>query len=44
MYFTQKGASQVGGFGAIGGLFPDTWDWAKFLANNRPYFYHTSLS
>ena len=28
--FTQKGASQVGGFGAIGGLFPDTWDWTSF--------------
>ena len=28
--FTQKGASQVGGFGAIGGLFPDTWDWVSF--------------
>ena len=28
--FTKKGASQVGGFGAIGGLFPDTWDWTSF--------------
>jgi len=28
--FTQKGASQVGGFGAIGGLFPDIWDWTSF--------------
>ncbi len=28
--FTTKGASQVGGFGAIGGLFPDAWDWLKF--------------
>jgi regulator of sigma E protease len=28
--FTKKGASQVGGFGAIGGLFPDTWDWVSF--------------
>lgn len=28
--FTAKGASQVGGFGAIGGLFPDTWDWVSF--------------
>ena len=28
--FTQKGASQVGGFGAIGGLFPDTWGWTSF--------------
>jgi len=28
--FTKKGATQVGGFGAIGGLFPDTWDWKNF--------------
>lgn len=28
--FTQKGASQVGGFGAIGNLFPDQWDWLSF--------------
>ncbi|MDT0642076.1 RIP metalloprotease RseP [Zunongwangia sp. F363] len=28
--FTKKGASQLGGFGAIGGLFPDTWDWQGF--------------
>ncbi|MFT7072564.1 MAG: regulator of sigma E protease [Patiriisocius sp.] len=28
--FTAKGASQVGGFGAIGGLFPDTWNWVSF--------------
>ncbi|TRO67282.1 RIP metalloprotease RseP [Christiangramia sabulilitoris] len=28
--FTQKGASQLGGFGAIGGLFPDTWNWYGF--------------
>ncbi len=28
--FTKKGASQVGGFAAIGGLFPDTWDWKAF--------------
>ena len=28
--FTAKGAKQVGGFGAIGGLFPDTWDWLGF--------------
>lgn len=30
--FTKKGASQVGGFGAIGGLFPDTWNWRAFWA------------
>ncbi|WP_121344343.1 RIP metalloprotease RseP [Gillisia mitskevichiae] len=28
--FTAKGATQVGGFGAIGGLFPDAWDWQGF--------------
>ncbi len=30
--FTQKGASQLGGFGAIGGLFPDAWNWQGFWA------------
>jgi len=28
--FTSKGASQLGGFGAIGGLFPATWNWQGF--------------
>lgn len=28
--FTKKGATQVGGFGAIGNLFPDVWDWTMF--------------
>ncbi|GAB2763094.1 RIP metalloprotease RseP [Salinimicrobium soli] len=28
--FTKKGATQVGGFGAIGGLFPDVWNWQAF--------------
>ncbi|NBC57431.1 MAG: RIP metalloprotease RseP [Bacteroidetes bacterium] len=28
--FTKKGASQVGGFGAIGSLFPSAWDWQSF--------------
>src|SRR5690625_1915314 len=28
--FTKKGATQVGGFGAIGNLFPDTWNWPVF--------------
>ena len=28
--FTKAGAQQVGGFGAIGGLFPKTWDWQSF--------------
>ncbi len=30
--FTKKGATQVGGFGAIGSLFPDVWDWQSFWA------------
>ncbi|MDP2687189.1 MAG: RIP metalloprotease RseP [Aequorivita sp.] len=30
--FTSKGATQVGGFGAIGNLFPDVWDWQSFWA------------
>ncbi len=28
--FTKKGASQLGGFGAIGNLFPATWNWQAF--------------
>jgi len=28
--FTKKGATQVGGFGAIGNLFPPSWDWLSF--------------
>ena len=28
--FTQKGATQVGGFGAIGNMFPDAWNWEAF--------------
>lgn len=28
--FTKKGASQVGGFGTIGSLFPPVWDWQSF--------------
>jgi regulator of sigma E protease len=28
--FTKKGAGQVGGFGAIGKLFPATWNWEAF--------------
>ena len=28
--FTKKGATQLGGFGAIGGLFPDAWNWYGF--------------
>lgn len=28
--FTKKGASEIGGFGAIGNLFPAKWDWLTF--------------
>ena len=28
--FTKEGATQVGGFGAIGNLFPGTWNWMSF--------------
>lgn len=30
LIFTKEGAQQLGGFGAIGGLFPKTWDWRTF--------------
>ena len=30
LVFTKEGVKQVGGFGAIGGLFPATWDWSAF--------------
>ncbi|MBR1769380.1 MAG: RIP metalloprotease RseP [Bacteroidales bacterium] len=28
--FSKEGATQVGGFGAIGNLFPSSWDWQIF--------------
>lgn len=28
--FTKKGASQIGGFAAIGQMFPPTWNWKAF--------------
>jgi len=31
--FTKKGASQVGGFAAIGNLFPETWNWRGFWSS-----------
>ena len=31
--FTKKGASQLGGFGAIGNMFPDEWNWKGFWAS-----------
>lgn len=30
LVFTKEGASQIGGFGAIGGLFPEVWNWQAF--------------
>lgn len=33
LIFTSKGAQSVGGFGAIGNLFPPVWDWKVFWAN-----------
>lgn len=28
--FTKKGATQIGGFAAIGKMFPDVWNWQAF--------------
>jgi regulator of sigma E protease len=28
--FTKEGAQSVGGFGAIGSMFPSSWDWLTF--------------
>ena len=28
--FSKEGAKQLGGFGAIGSIFPATWDWHQF--------------
>lgn len=28
--FTKEGAKNIGGFGAIGSIFPDRWDWIAF--------------
>ena len=30
MVFTKEGASSIGGFGSIGSIFPDRWDWISF--------------
>ncbi|MEG1556424.1 MAG: RIP metalloprotease RseP [Bacteroidales bacterium] len=30
LIFTKEGASQLGGFGTIGSIFPKTWDWERF--------------
>ncbi len=31
--FTSKGASQLGGFGAIGNMFPGKWNWKGFWSS-----------
>lgn len=33
MLFTKEGATKVGGFGTIAGLFPDSWNWHAFWFN-----------
>ena len=30
LLFTKQGAKSVGGFGTLGSLFPDKWDWYSF--------------
>lgn len=30
LVFTKEGAKSVGGFGTIGSIFPDRWDWIAF--------------
>lgn len=30
LVFTREGAKSLGGFGAIGSMFPSTWNWADF--------------
>lgn len=30
MLFTKEGAQSIGGFGAIGNMFPDKWNWYSF--------------
>ncbi len=30
LLFSKEGASQIGGFGTIGSLFPAQWDWQRF--------------
>lgn len=30
LVFTKEGAKSIGGFGAIGSIFPEKWDWIAF--------------
>ena len=32
LIFTKEGATQIGGFGTIGSIFPKSWDWHQFWA------------
>lgn len=33
LIFTREGATKIGGFGTIGNMFPETWDWQSFWFN-----------
>ena len=33
LVFSKEGVKQLGGFGAIGNLFPKAWDWTIFWYN-----------
>ncbi|MBQ3635343.1 MAG: RIP metalloprotease RseP [Bacteroidales bacterium] len=33
MVFTKEGATKIGGFGTIAGMFPSRWDWQAFWFN-----------
>ena len=33
LVFSKEGVKQLGGFGTIGSLFPDTWNWMTFWFN-----------
>jgi len=41
--FTKEGASSLGGFGAIGSLFPPTWNWHAFWIDDRFSFGNSCL-
>ena len=30
LIFTKEGAQSLGGFGALGSIFPETWSWENF--------------
>lgn len=33
LIFTREGATKIGGFGTIGNMFPEIWDWQAFWFN-----------